>query len=73
MANETGVIKTLLKGLAVGDGCTGLDGVCGSDFGGSGPGYYWDYRFMAGHGQMSNKRIKAFNETCNMTKMLGYG
>jgi len=48
-----------LKGFAVGDGCIGIDVLCGPN---DGP--YWTVEFMHGHGQFSNQLYRTIQQTC---------
>jgi len=48
-----------LKGFAVGDGCLGVNALCGPN---DGP--YWNVEFMHGHGQFSNQLYRSIQSTC---------
>eukprot|EP01126_Amoeba_proteus_P012399 TRINITY_DN1509_c0_g2_i2.p1 TRINITY_DN1509_c0_g2~~TRINITY_DN1509_c0_g2_i2.p1 ORF type:complete len:570 (+),score=83.66 TRINITY_DN1509_c0_g2_i2:241-1710(+) len=53
-----------LRGFAVGDGCMGIDVLCGDS---DGP--YWDVEFMHGHGQFSNSLYRKIKTSCSEAEL----
>ena len=55
-----------LEGIAVGDACAGTEVLCGGD---SGFGPWWDYLFLYGHGQISNKLYDDLMSFCGIDNL----
>jgi len=53
-----------LKGFAVGDGCLGIDVLCGPN-----DGQWWNVEFMHGHGQFSNSLYQDILQTCTQQSL----
>lgn len=60
-----------LKGIAVGNGCTGTEiGICGFYEGNACDGLYFEYKFLAGFGFFDDHLKEEINRECNFTQCI---
>lgn len=69
LENPASNISSMLKGIAIGDGCVGTDVLCGAN----GPGPLSYLEFFGGHGQMSQKLYHQAMTECPADQLLGFG
>lgn len=65
LEDESSPLRPLIHGMAIGDGCVGLDVLCGPV---GGP--FFDVEFLHGHGQFSDRLYSQIQATCTHSELV---